>query len=246
MRLLLSSERQRELSPSHILLERLYGTLCEKITQWNRQGFNKARLRFHPRYLSCLSLWNKRIQLLFDVAGAMRYLHSNNILLRDLKTENVGFDKDGNIKLFDFGLASELQDDHKVGEEQYNFSIIGGTMRYMSPEAMYKKPHGKSSDVYSFALLAWETMALQVPFKSMTSQDFIQNVFERHHRPKLYYRWPKVLKRVLLRSWATDPNYRPSFVEIEHALQHLVERGLVVEDQNRHAKYLPWLCRFRP
>ena len=107
-----------------------------------------------------------QMKILSDIAGAMAFLHSQNIVLRDLKTENCGFDSSGSIKLFDFGLAARLpaacRDDgisnsdtsnsnhrHHTNimkeqgtSDQYKFSIEGGTLRYMSPEAVLGKPYG--------------------------------------------------------------------------------------------------------
>ena len=73
------------------------------------------------------------MQVLSDIAGAMHYLHSRDIILRDVKAENCGFDAHGSVKLFDFGLAATLRDGNRVGHDQYKFSVEGGTLRYMAP-----------------------------------------------------------------------------------------------------------------
>ena len=215
----------------------------EKFETWNEHRADAAKLRYLPRYSYSLNLWNDRIMILIHIAGAMRFLHSNNIILRDLKTENVGFDKHGDIKLFDFGLAAELRDDCKVGIDKYNFSIVGGTARYMSPEAAYGKPIGKASDVYSFALLVWEKLALEIPFLSMKTQDFIRDVLEHRRRPRLHCNWPAVVKEMLLLGWAIDPNMRPSFDQFGHALEDLSERGLIAKNQTHRGRCLHWFCR---
>jgi serine/threonine-protein kinase len=64
----------------------------------------------------------------------MKYLHSQNIILRDLKPTNVGFDiKDDTVKLFDFGLACH--------DGECNPGELVGSLRYMSPESMQGKQY---------------------------------------------------------------------------------------------------------
>lgn len=47
----------------------------------------------------------KCIKMGYNIADAMKYLHSLNIVYHDLKQDNIGFDATGKLKLFDFGLA---------------------------------------------------------------------------------------------------------------------------------------------
>lgn len=60
----------------------------------------------------------------------LRYLHQNNIIYRDIKPENILIDKDGYIKLTDFGFAKIL----KKGENR-TFTLCG-TPDYLSPEIL--------------------------------------------------------------------------------------------------------------
>jgi serine/threonine protein kinase len=60
------------------------------------------------------------------IAKGLEHLHEKNIVLRDLKPSNVGFDKSGCMKLFDLGMAREI---HSLGE-----SDIAGTLSYVAPE----------------------------------------------------------------------------------------------------------------
>ena len=201
-----------------IVLEKLQGTLRQKIVLWNDRSDHVGRLRFRnvrQRYPLCSGqLWKTRIKVLSDIADAMNYLHSQNILLRDLKTENCGFDVNGKIKIFDFGLAEKICESKKVGKDRYEFTVGGGTLRYMSPEAANGESIGRASDVYAFALLVWETMALEIPFEFMSTEEFAKQVLKRQRRPKLHSKWPRDLKVLLTKSWATDPEYRPSFRQI--------------------------------
>jgi serine/threonine protein kinase len=75
------------------------------------------------------------------IACGMEYLHQNEIILRHLKPENIGFDALENVKLFDFGMARHLQDISEQG--------IAGSLRYMAPETVLAIGSNTKSDVYS-------------------------------------------------------------------------------------------------
>ena len=250
-----------------LVLERLHGTLRDKITWWNDRSINDSTSTCSAAHMfrcwkgtggheslslrlsnhSAGMLWKTQMKILSDIAGAMAFLHSQNIVLRDLKTENCGFDSSGSIKLFDFGLAARLpaacRDDgisnsdsnsdtsshrhHNIMKvqgtsDQYKFSIEGGTLRYMSPEAVLGKPYGKATDAYAFSLLIWETMSLCIPFECMATDEFMNQIIRRHRRPPLYPQWPQELRHLLTKSWATDPLYRPSFLQMESQLNDLL------------------------
>jgi serine/threonine protein kinase len=69
-----------------------------------------------------------RIKIAMQIADAMHYLHSMGIVFRDLKPDNMGFDENGVLKLFDFGLAKELKSNMKHDDGKYD--LTGNTGRY--------------------------------------------------------------------------------------------------------------------
>lgn len=108
-----------------LLLDRLQCTLEHKIDHW--KNFERADIAKSKIFLA------ERLHVAFDVAAALSYLHANHIIYRDLKPDNIGFDVRGDVKIFDFGLAKELDPSLRHGcTEFYELSGNTGSLRYMT------------------------------------------------------------------------------------------------------------------
>ncbi|AIO00320.1 rac serine-threonine kinase, putative [Leishmania panamensis] len=92
-----------------------------------------------------------------EVALALGYLHSRNIIYRDLKPENVVFDHEGHACLTDFGLA-------KANVHEPNAVTYCGTNEYLAPELLKGVPHGKAVDWWSLGLMMCEMLFNDLPF----------------------------------------------------------------------------------
>lgn len=94
-----------------------------------------------------------------EVTLALEYLHSHNIIYRDLKPENILLDRNGHIKLTDFGFAKEVQ--------TVTWTLCG-TPDYIAPEVITTKPYNKSVDWWSLGILIFEMLAGYTPFYDQT------------------------------------------------------------------------------
>eukprot|EP00957_Ditylum_brightwellii_P160693 12233722-Ditylum_brightwellii.AAC.1 len=92
------------------------------------------------------AMLTERLRHAADLADAVRYLHSRRIIFRDLKPDNVGYDSQGVLKLFDFGLAKELREHQRNSEGTYNLSGNTGSQRYMAPEVSLRQPYDERVD----------------------------------------------------------------------------------------------------
>jgi serine/threonine protein kinase len=103
----------------------------------------------------------KVISIALDIAYGLEYVHSQGVIHRDVKPENILFDEECCAKVVDFGVAFEdvycntLEDDP-------------GTYRWMAPEMCKRKPYCRKVDVYSFGLVLWELVSGSIPYEEMT------------------------------------------------------------------------------
>jgi len=110
-----------------------------------------------------------------EVILALEYLHSKDIIYRDLKPENVLIDSEGHICLTDFGTSKSLKD------EQKETNTFIGTCDYMAPEIIKSTEYGKAVDWWSLGVFIYEILVGVTPFccKSNDENKIMENILNK-------------------------------------------------------------------
>ena len=127
------------------------------------------------------------------------------------------------MKLFDFGLAKELDPLQRTPDGQF-YEMSGGTgsRRFMAPEVALGEPYNLSADIYSFAILLWELVALDKAFGKLSQDDHKELVIKQNERPPLKKEWTSAVQYLLQSCWKRDPLHRVSSKELYRLLKQEV------------------------
>jgi serine/threonine protein kinase len=169
-------------TPSHVFMLLDYACGGELFTLLRREG----------RFANDVALF-----FASEIVLAFEYLHSMDIAYRDLKPENLLIDKEGHVKITDFGFAKIVND---------RTYTLCGTPEYLAPEIIQSKGHNKFVDWWALGVLIFEMLAGYPPFYDDNPLGIYQKIMDG------YYEFPPHVEpkaRDLIKSFlCADRNVR--------------------------------------
>ncbi|MFC2163765.1 protein kinase [Acidobacteriota bacterium] len=158
----------------------------------------------------------KAISIAKQICEGLAEAHRMGIVHRDLKPRNVMVDREGNVRIMDFGIAVS-QDLKGITDP----NIMIGTPQYMSPEQVSGKEIDERSDIYSLGVILFEMVTGQVPFDGDTTLSIaVKHKTDKPPDPRdINFRIPEELSRVILRCLEKEKEQR--YQNIDELLSEL-------------------------
>ncbi|KAL8594891.1 hypothetical protein ACOMHN_038454 [Nucella lapillus] len=172
-------------SPSHLFFVMEYLNGGDLMFHIQLSGkFEFARAQFYAAEIVC----------------GLQFLHSNGIIYRDLKLDNVMLDREGHIKIADFGMCKE-----KIFGEN-RASTFCGTPDYIAPEILKGSRYNASVDWWSFGVLLYEMLIGQSPFHGDDEDDLFHSIL--HDTPRYPHSLPREASAMLSLLFERNPGER--------------------------------------
>ncbi|WP_437330983.1 serine/threonine protein kinase [Sorangium sp. So ce381] len=113
--------------------------------------------------------WPEAVRITASVASALAAAHGQQppVIHRDLKPENIMVQRDGGVKVMDFGIAKVVE-----AMNQTNTQSVG-TLQYMSPEQIDARSIDHRSDLYCLGLILYEALSGSPPFQSASPRELL-------------------------------------------------------------------------
>ena len=175
------------------------------------------------------------VQAIAEVLDALVFAHSQGVIHRDIKPQNIMLDDDGRAKVMDFGIARLIDAETLTTEGD-----VLGTFAYMSPEQAEGRRAGPASDVYSAAIVLYELLAGFNPVRGDTAAETLANVVASRFASLEEVRrdLPRELNDAVELSCSPEPVDRPSAAEFEQALRSALASGRLRGRRHRARRLL--------
>ena len=145
------------------------------------------------------------VRIMMQIVSAIAAAHQNRIIHRDIKPQNILIDREGNVKITDFGIAVALSD---TSLTQTNTLL--GSVHYLSPEQARGGMATIQTDIYALGIVLYELLTGRVPFDGESAVSIALKHFQEPLPPVVNptVMVPQSLENIVLKATAKDPMNR--------------------------------------
>ncbi len=145
-------------------------------------------------------------EVISQLCTVVQWIHDKGLAHRDIKPDNIGLGKVGELKLMDFGLGKFLGNSRESIEELG--VSVSGTIAYLPPESFLSGTSERVSDLWALGIVIHEVLTGVHPFVGTSQQDTIKKILLADYEPLASL--PNSAKGAFVRAFSADPKARPS------------------------------------
>ncbi|KAF0692985.1 Aste57867_15994 [Aphanomyces stellatus] len=163
--------------------------------------------------------WREKLQCAHAVAEGLFYLHSRQMIHRDVKSRNILLDSIQGTKVGDFGASK----DGVYG--QVTMTAAVGTYRWMAPEMLLFQGYTNAVDIYSLGVVLSELATHQLPYaeqRDKSDEAILRRVIHEELRPSFDDKCPAWFHTLAMACMAQRPDARPSASQVMYALRQYI------------------------
>ena len=155
-----------------------------------------------------------------QICDGLSEAHRMGVIHRDLKPSNIMIDREGNVRIMDFGIARSLSTKGITGA-----GVMIGTPEYMSPEQVEGKELDQRSDIWSLGVVLYEMLTGQLPFKSEQMQGIVYSILNKKPASlsSLRSNIPRNIEQAVIKAMEKDVDVR--FQNIQELIENLKKPG---------------------
>ncbi|CAH1731189.1 unnamed protein product [Aphis gossypii] len=210
--------------PLYVLMEfALHGNLRDFLRQHRPSSYYEPGI---GENLKNTLMEKDLLSFAHQVAKGMEYLSFRKCIHRDLAARNVLVNENLVMKISDFGLARDIQN-----QEYYRKTTDGKLpLKWMAPEALFLGVYTNQSDVWSYGVLLWEIMTLGgTPYPFVPNVEQLFTLLQSGYRMEKPYYCSREMYLIMQNCWNNNPKNRPKFNELVESLDKILSMATNLE-----------------